>query len=287
MATVAATTAAILENAVTTDAEWSEAHIDSAMVRLQKMHAQLRHLRDTVALLVEPMVVQQPSPEILYNTFAQTVMSTKSDIRDFSSFLSSDGSKEVFHRADDSRARGEEDIRGWRVTEHEDWLDVRTEDIVVDVNPDSSDESMMARNITTDGMNAAVDGFKKEHPAADASVEESSRTLSINLPPPTAIQFQISVQDKAPAEPVYTVTCKENSNIYTSIVRHVNTVIEKQSLDYVLDLMSASSLSHVVVVAGSSTAMQNTHYSVSKEKPESKTQMSKGDGNHFMLGVCE
>ncbi|KAL8951618.1 MAG: hypothetical protein Q9222_002418 [Ikaeria aurantiellina] len=223
--------ATITESPVAAEAEWSEARIDSAMARLQDMHAQLRRLRDAVALLVDPMLVQQSSPEKLYNTFAQNVVSTRSNIRNFSSLVSSDGSKEMFQKAEESRTQSGEDIRGWRVTEHDDWLDVRNEDIPMDVNPDGADHSMTAQNVTNEEMRTAVDKFKKDHAGVDASVDGDSRIIMIHFPSPTGLRFEIAIQNTTPA---YTIQCKEKPNVQMAIARHLNAVVESQSLDYVL-----------------------------------------------------
>ncbi|CAL8581366.1 hypothetical protein XPA_007065 [Xanthoria parietina] len=122
------------EVTATPEAAWSEAHLESSMAQLQEMHARLCKLRDAVSRLVDPMLVQQNSPEDLYNDFARNVNRTQADVQELTRLVRSERSKEIFERAAESRAQNGGDIRGWRVTEHEDWLDVRGPDGPKDVN---------------------------------------------------------------------------------------------------------------------------------------------------------
>ncbi|KAL8790787.1 MAG: hypothetical protein Q9213_000411 [Squamulea squamosa] len=110
--------------AATQEMLWDEARIESSMAHLQNMHARLTHLRDAVSRLVNPMLVQQTSPEELYANFAKNVTKTQTEVQDFTKLFKNDKSNETFERAAESRLQNSENIRGWRVTEHEDWLDV-------------------------------------------------------------------------------------------------------------------------------------------------------------------
>ncbi|KAL8895608.1 MAG: hypothetical protein Q9207_008097 [Kuettlingeria erythrocarpa] len=123
---------ALSNSAPKLESEWDEARIESALARLQEMHAQLRHLRDAVPRLIDPMLVQQPSPEDLYSTFATNVTTIHSDVKDFSITFQNSVFQEILMKAEKSRAESKEDIPSWRVTEHEDWLDVRGADTPMD-----------------------------------------------------------------------------------------------------------------------------------------------------------
>lgn len=75
------------------------------------------------------MIKKQPSPQTFYTQFAQVAIDTVNNIQDFVKYIGSDRSQEVLNRARISRAENPQGIRGWRVTEHPDWLEVKREDI--------------------------------------------------------------------------------------------------------------------------------------------------------------
>jgi hypothetical protein len=82
--------------------------------------------------VIDPILKRQPSPRSLYTQFVQAVNETAKNIQDFAKYMGSDRSQEVLNRARISRAENPQGIRGWRVTEHPDWLEVRHEDIPPD-----------------------------------------------------------------------------------------------------------------------------------------------------------
>ncbi|KAL8728345.1 MAG: hypothetical protein Q9166_005488 [cf. Caloplaca sp. 2 TL-2023] len=169
------------EVSITQDIAWGEARIESSMERLQEMHARLRNLRDAVSRLVDPMLVQQHSPEELYNTFATNVTTTKADVQGFARLFRDDESKELFKRAAESRAQNSENIRGWRVTEHEDWLDVRNVDVPGNLGTAGTTESdpNISQITTKEDLHAAMERFRKDHPGIDGSFDEVSKNLTV------------------------------------------------------------------------------------------------------------
>lgn len=124
------------------------------------------------------MLVQQSSPEELYNDFARNVNKTQADVQEFTRLIRSDKSKEIFERAAESRAQNSGDIRGWRVTEHEDWLDVRGVDVRADgvIRTDSNPPP----KTSIEGLRAAIEKFKNSHPGIDGSLDESSETIMVS-----------------------------------------------------------------------------------------------------------
>lgn len=124
------------------------------------------------------MLVQQASPEELYATYARNVTTTRSQLKDFSKLYSDDRSRELFRRAEESRAQNNEPIRGWRVTEHEDWLNLRGVESPVDVGANNSD-SAVPRIASTEDFGVALGNFKKAHTDMEGSYDDVSQILKV------------------------------------------------------------------------------------------------------------
>ncbi|KAL8919236.1 MAG: hypothetical protein Q9208_006897 [Pyrenodesmia sp. 3 TL-2023] len=193
---------AVLDAAPRLDNQWNEAQTESALARLQEMHAQLRHLRDAVPRLIDPMLVQQPSPEDLYSTFATNVTTIQSDVKDFSITFQNSESQEILHKAEKSRAESNQDVPSWRVTEHEDWLDVRGIDTPKDIamsgmngaDPGVDQEASTDLNY----LRATIEKFKKGHPGVEFFLDEKSKTIKLRSadvsPSPGIYSFRGRVQ---------------------------------------------------------------------------------------------
>ncbi|KAL8692455.1 MAG: hypothetical protein Q9218_002523 [Villophora microphyllina] len=145
------------------------------------MHVQLRRLRDAIPRLVDPMLVPHSSPERLYANYAQNVATTRLGAKGFSSLYHEDGTRELFKKAEESRANNTEPIRGWRVAEHEDWLDVHNVDIPSDVQKDGTldPDSRPSQNVTTESLRAALERFKEAHSDMEGSFDEGSQTVKV------------------------------------------------------------------------------------------------------------
>ncbi|KAL8725906.1 MAG: hypothetical protein Q9181_006242 [Wetmoreana brouardii] len=164
------------------ETEWSEARIESAMARFHEMHAQLRHLREAVPRLIDPMLVQQTSPEDLYSTYATNVTVTRSDVNDFSKLYSEDATRELFRQAEKSRAENSEEIRGWKVTEHDDWLDLSRVEIPLNAGANArvGQYKSVDQDVTIEGLHAAMEKFTKAHPDVEGSFDEDTKTLMVH-----------------------------------------------------------------------------------------------------------
>ena len=129
------------------------------------------------------MLIQQASPEELYHGFSSNVIRTQTDVQKFAELARSDRSKEIFKRAAESRAQNREDIRGWRVTEHEDWLDIPGADVLkhVRANGMSTMESNSPPKTSVEDLSAAIEHFKSSHPGADGSFDEDPNTITVCL----------------------------------------------------------------------------------------------------------
>ncbi len=129
------------------------------------------------------MLVQQPSPEDLYSAFATNVTTIHSDVKDFSITFRNSVFQEILQKAEKSRAESKEDIPSWRVTEHEDWLDVRGADTSMDsamggtngAAPDPSQEA----STELEFLHATTKKFNEENPNIDISLNEKSKTIKV------------------------------------------------------------------------------------------------------------
>lgn len=129
------------------------------------------------------MLVQQPSPEDLYSTFATNVTTIHSDVKDFSITFQNSVFQEILQKAENSRAESKEDIPSWRVTEHEDWLDVRGADTPVDsamggthgAPPDASQEA----STQLEFLRASTKRFNEANPCIEFSLNEKSKTIKV------------------------------------------------------------------------------------------------------------
>ncbi|KAL8659250.1 MAG: hypothetical protein Q9226_000520 [Calogaya cf. arnoldii] len=175
-------TTASNEATATQETEWNEARIEFSMAQLQEMHARLCKLRDAVSCLVDPMLVRQASPEELYNEFAKNVNKTQTDVQEFARLVHCDKSKEIFERAAESRLQNSGYIRGWRVTEHEDWLEVGRVDIPKDVRADGTagTNPNSPPRTSIEDLRAAIEQFKENHTGIDGSLDEGSKTIMVS-----------------------------------------------------------------------------------------------------------
>ncbi|KAL8835702.1 MAG: hypothetical protein Q9170_003204 [Blastenia crenularia] len=220
------------------ETQWNEAQIESALARLQGMHAQLRHLRDVVPRLIDPMLSQQSSPEDLYAAFASNVSIVQSDIKDFSRFFQSSEYKEIFQKAEESRAQSNEVIRGWRVTEHADWLDVRNVDSPMNLGGETTNSSdphaSEKTTLGSDDLHAAIDRFKKANTGIEVALDEDSKLMKITLPPQAYTRFDIRYQPSSGTDPAYTITTAEKTSLHAAMVKTINSRAQPNNLDFLL-----------------------------------------------------
>lgn len=131
------------------------------------------------------MLVSQPSPEGLYNTFATNVTTISSDVKYFSKIHQDNGFQEILKKSEKSRAASDEDIPGWRVMEHEDWLDARNVDTIIDVAIDGTNEADPGVNqeasTELEFLRAAIERLKQGNPSIEVFLDESSRTMKVRI----------------------------------------------------------------------------------------------------------
>lgn len=105
-------------------------------------------------------------------------------MKNFSESFRDDEYRELLKKAEDIRAQSSEDIPAWRVTEHEDWLDVRNVASLMDIAADErngADSDVNEKAITEPGyLRAAIGKFRKDNPSIEASLDENSRIVMVH-----------------------------------------------------------------------------------------------------------
>lgn len=131
------------------------------------------------------MLIHQPSPEDLYTIFATNVTTIRSDVEDFANALRDERHKEILKQAHESRIQSDEDIRGWRVTEHEDWFDVHNVDsprnLEADGTKGSDPDAAQRVTIDSERLHAVIEQFKNVNPGIEVSLDEDTRLIRVRL----------------------------------------------------------------------------------------------------------
>lgn len=129
------------------------------------------------------MLIQQRSPEDLYTTFAKSVTTIRSDVNTFTAACREDSYQDILRRAAESRTQNSDDVPAWKVTEHEDWLDVRKVDSPMDTTPDqtSAVNTGVHQTPTTDlaVFRAAIERFKQGNPSIEVILDETTRRMKV------------------------------------------------------------------------------------------------------------
>lgn len=163
-----------------------EASLHASLGRLQEMHvavssssivsqslkgqfvnstaSKLRRLRDTIPHVVTSIQLATSTlePAEFYAQFAYAATAAGKDIKEFMHMMSDNRAKEIFEQINKSREADGEGIDGWRVTEHEDWLDIKK----VPKDEVDSDEDMEGQGnpIKVEGREKVVAAFRAAHP---------------------------------------------------------------------------------------------------------------------------
>lgn len=130
---------------------------------------------------MDSVLVDPPAPEQLHLHFSHAARAAASDIKTFAQTMDNPRTKEVLEKAKESRAKNAEDITNWLVTEHEDWLDVRNDDLDknVDTGERGTGAALPAADMRAEDIQSVLGKFRESHPGIEASLEESSRTVKV------------------------------------------------------------------------------------------------------------
>lgn len=223
----------------------NEAQIESALKRLQEMHVQLRHLRDAIPRLVDPMLTRQHSPEDLYTVFATNVTTARSEVKDLANALREESYKEVLMKAQESRTQSDEHIRGWRVTEHEDWLDVQNVDsppkFGLHGNSGSDQDGVQRMTFDSERLPAILEEFRKSNPSIEVSLNEDPKVIKVSLPPQAYTHFEINEPPNHESISAYIINTTEKTNMHAAIVKAINSDRRANDFEYLFEMLAAYS----------------------------------------------
>ena len=119
--------------------------------------------------LVEPLLAQHASPEELYSSYSRNTLETAKAIKALTKFMQEPGPQDTLKRAKESRAANPEGITPWIVTEHPDWLEVRTQG-AEDGLPMQEEELRDVEATafpTAEEVLPAVERFRTKHPGIE------------------------------------------------------------------------------------------------------------------------
>lgn len=133
--------------------------------------------------LVDPLLAQHGSPRELYSSYSRNALETAKAIKSFAKLMQEPGSQETLKRAKDSRVENPEEIRPWMVTEHPDWLEVRTKDAekAMPKYEEGSQDGEAASFPSTELVAQAMESFRTRHPGIEVSYR-SGDPASIKVP---------------------------------------------------------------------------------------------------------
>ncbi|KAM0800015.1 hypothetical protein BDR22DRAFT_274103 [Usnea florida] len=159
------------------ETEMDEASIISSLARLQELHISLRSLRETIPRVMDSVLVDSSAPDHLHSNFSQAANSAAQAIQNFTQLVEDSKTKKVMEKAKESMEKNGEGITGWKVTEHEDWLDIKV-DGNDDVDEDEQVTAEFGDGSSMESTNMALDRFRSVHAGIDASLDQESRTTA-------------------------------------------------------------------------------------------------------------
>jgi len=142
---------------------------------------QLRHLRETIPRVAESVLVDPAQPDLLHAYFTQAAKSAAKDLKDFKQLMDDVRSKDALEQARASRARDNEGISGWLVTEHDDWLDVKKEDSNDDLDMAGNEEDTKApdTDVNVEGIKTALEKLEKSHRGITTVFNAKLKTMMV------------------------------------------------------------------------------------------------------------
>ena len=218
---------------------------------------QLRNLRETIPKVMDSVLVDPPSPDQLHSNFSQAANGAAQSIKHFTQLVEDGKTKEVMEKGKESRMKDGEGITGWKVTEHEDWLNLKQEDGNNDDDDDDDDDGKEEESIVEVGdspsmknVNLVLDKFRSAHVGVEASLDEDSRTLTVGhlhgclyfmlnpckvyLPPPAQVNFEIQLNTTTEGHDIYRVDSKDKSKLHRAVLEIIRARPRPRDLNYLL-----------------------------------------------------
>ena len=130
---------------------------------------------------MDSVLVDPASPDQLHSSFSQAANGAAQAIKHFTQLLEDSRTKEVMERAKESRMDNGEDITGWKVTEHEDWLDVKQEGCSDDDDKEEEGTAEAGDGSSVEDVNTALDEFRSGHVGIETALDEDSRIVTVSF----------------------------------------------------------------------------------------------------------
>ncbi|KAK1983887.1 hypothetical protein LZ30DRAFT_622521 [Colletotrichum cereale] len=100
---------------------WDEERLELALDQLKLLHIKLRGLRTTIPTMMKPLSIKQPSPQIEFDSFMESVAAAKKKVHDFQDLRKSDEITKIMNHVAERRKEESNGIKAWRTTNHPDW----------------------------------------------------------------------------------------------------------------------------------------------------------------------
>ena len=190
---------------------------------------------------MDSVLVDPPSPDQLHSNFSQAANGAAQAIKHFTLLVEDSRIKEVMEKAKESRAKDGENITGWKVTEHENWLDVKHEDGNDDFDKEEEGAAEAGVVFRVEDVNTALDKLRSTHTGIEASLNEDSRTVKLHLPLPAQIDFQIQLNTTPEGHNRYDVDSEDKSTLQKSVLEAIRARSGPNDLSYLLVCLKITS----------------------------------------------
>ena len=128
---------------------------------------------------MDSVLVDPSAPDHLHSNFSRAANGAAQAIQNFTQLVEDSKTKKVMEKAKESMEKDGEGITGWKVTEHEDWLDIKV-DGNDDVDEDEEITAEVGDGSSMESTNMALDRFRSVHAGIEASLDEESRTVTVS-----------------------------------------------------------------------------------------------------------
>ncbi|KAF5648742.1 uncharacterized protein FTJAE_1221 [Fusarium tjaetaba] len=102
--------------------DWDEARLEEAMKRLKLLHIKVRQLNDTIPKMIKPLVQKQPSPDVMFAAFMNSVNEAQANIKEVTDLMRDEKSREIFAQAKKRKEEEPTGIKTWEYYDHPDWF---------------------------------------------------------------------------------------------------------------------------------------------------------------------
>ncbi|KAJ4140742.1 hypothetical protein BFJ70_g10563 [Fusarium oxysporum] len=101
---------------------WDDARLEEAMKRLKLLHIKVRQLNDTIPKMIKPLVQKQPSPDVMFAAFMNSVNEAQANIKEVTDLMRDEKSREIFAQAKKRKEEEPTNIKTWEYYDHPDWF---------------------------------------------------------------------------------------------------------------------------------------------------------------------